>query len=96
VKTVFLSDLCILYQGRLGTNVGKALKKECRFLAGGEEATGACREVRNAVFLLSVLYKNAIFAKAGSGQTYERRIAEEKRHFFECFPYVCPGPVLVK
>ena len=62
-----------------------------------------CAGAKNATFG-SHLYINDHFTKTGSGQTYRENTLKQDdyllltvflRSFFECFPYVCPEPVLV-
>jgi hypothetical protein len=53
-----------LWQDRLGTNIGKALKKEYRFLA---DVSQSHRYVKRFVPAISTL-KCDHFAKTGSGQ----------------------------
>jgi hypothetical protein len=98
-----------LYQDRLGTNIGKALKKKdhlshlfhCR---GGVEVEEHQVEMRLAARCAHQLRQRAQQER----RTTPRRddydislranvsICNENTSLSECFPYVCPEPVLVK
>jgi hypothetical protein len=63
-----------------------------------------CAGAKNATFGSHLYIYNDHFTKTGSGQTYRENTLKQDdyllltvflRSFFECFPYVCPEPVLV-